>query len=208
MDDMTWLNLMGWISIVFSILLAIISIMAVGKHFTDLQYQRAAKLNGIRWIQSWINIRTHGNRVFFALAFLITSILALTDVDILTRTWVSRILFMALLFLYLASSILDWIAEHKQLLILMRFEHVNNLPIIRLTIHKLGNLLFEYFGLVSLIREQSHNLENKDQDETKILEDLESRIKATVKTIQLDVHAMDPTYKSSLSEGPKHADST
>lgn len=210
MGDVNWLDVMVWISIAFSILLAIISIMAVGKHFTDLQYQKAAKLNDIRWIQSWINIRTHSNRVLFALAFLTASILALTDVNIVVRTWIGRILFMILLFVYLTSSILDWLAEHKQLLILMRFEHINNLPSIRLSIHKLSNLLFEYFGLMSLMRERTADLENKGQDREEIrsVEDLEAHIKATVKSIQLDIHSMDPTYKSSFGEGQRNADPT
>lgn len=183
-------------SIIFAIPLLVISMLAVGKHVSELQYQKIARLNGIRSIQGWKNLRTHANRVLFAGAFLVTSILGLTDVDIITRTWIGRALFLFVLFEFLLSSILDWRAELKQLEILMHYEQINNIPAIRIGLHKLNNklqLLFGYTTEVEMSKEQKESLEV-----------IQEEIIVTVKAIQIDFRAMDPSYRLQTQQLPLH----
>src|SRR5688572_29082933 len=121
------LDVLLWASIILSLVLMIISLMSVGKHASELQYQKARKLNGIRWIQSWINLRIQGNRVFFALAFCVTSIIGIVEVEFLLRSWIGRSLFFGVLIAFTVSAAMDWMAEAKQLKILLEFEDVNNI---------------------------------------------------------------------------------
>jgi hypothetical protein len=176
-----------WISIVLSMPLLAISLMAVGKHVDALQYQAAKKLNGIRWIQSWTNLRIHFNRVIFAAVFLYTSVLGVINADIIFRTWAGRVGFIFVLLIFLISSVYDWIAEQKQLQILFKYEEINNLASIRVELHKLNNKLAIYYGMVELM--------SKTPEQTTELSVLEDEIKALVRTIQGDVHSMDPSYK-------------
>lgn len=193
MSDELALDILFYLAIVFSVPLLFISIMAVGKHVADLQYQIAAKLNGIRWIQSWIGLRTHFNRVLFAAVFLIVSVIGLFDVDLTIRMWVGRSLWLLLLLTYFASSILDWKAEQKQLRILMKFEDINNIPTMRLAIHKLNSRLTYYYGLTEFI--------SKSEEQTKEIELVQDEIKTIIKGIQIDIHSMDPSYKIPIIEG-------
>ena len=194
--DLDFLELMFWISIIMSATLAVISLMAVGKHASELQYQIARRLNGIRWIQSWINLRIHTNRVVFAAAFFTTSVLGLTTVDIISRTWIGRMLFMCVLSAFLISAVMDWCAEAKQLKILLEYEDVNKIPQMRVDLHALNNVLTEYFGL-----ENAQHLEAINRSE------LQEQIIRLVKGIQFNLHAMDPSYKSSRIEAD-HANTT
>lgn len=188
MDSETLFDIMYWVSITMSLILFVISTMAVGKHFADLRYQKAARLNGVRWIQSWINLRTHGNRVLFALVFCATSIMSVIDVDPYWRIAIGRPAFMLVLFVYLTSSVLDWLAEDKQLNVLMKYEEVNNVTNMRLSLHKLNNFLAHYTGLVQLLP--------KDAQKTAELDELLGDIQVTVQSIQTDVRSMDPSYKA------------
>jgi hypothetical protein len=118
MDDpvLFWM-LVG--SLILSVLLLFASGMTLGRKLADLEYQYAAGINGIRRIQSWVNIRTHGNRVLLALAFLIVAVLSLTDAPVFWRTWVSRALLLLVLANYTLSSILDWIDDRRQVALLL-----------------------------------------------------------------------------------------
>jgi hypothetical protein len=118
MDDpvLFWM-LVG--SLVLSVLLLFASGMTLGRKLADLEYQYAAGINGIRRIQSWVNIRTHANRVLLALAFLIVAVLALTDAPVFWRVWVSRALLLLVLVNYTLSSILDWIDDRRQVALLL-----------------------------------------------------------------------------------------
>jgi hypothetical protein len=107
-----------------SLLLVLASTAALGRLAADLEYQYAAGLNGVRRIQSWVNIRTHANRVILGLTFLVTGILSFTDAPILWRTWIGRVLFVVVLACYTVSSIMDWLAERKQVRLLLREQTV------------------------------------------------------------------------------------
>lgn len=187
MFSIEWLEVLFWISIVFSALLALLSTMAVGKHFAEIQYQREKGLNGIRWIQSIMNLRIHGNRVFFALAFATVSILALFDIDVYVRTWTGRVLFLSVLLIFFLSALLDWRDERKQLAILLKYEDINNIAKMRLQLHVLISRLAAYYGHVELT--------TVDEETRRELENLQCEMKALIKDIQKDLHKMDPTYR-------------
>lgn len=160
--------------------------MAVGKHLADLQYQHVARLNGIRWIQSITNLRKHSDRVIFALAFIVTSIMGLIDVEIIVRVWTGRILFMTVLLVYLINAIYDWFAEHKQLQILLKYEEINRLPAIRIGLHKLANQLSMLYGLIEFIPKEAAQIREIDE--------IQGSVQITLRGVQDDVRAMDPSY--------------
>lgn len=105
---------------VLGVLLMLTSGAAFGRILADLEYQVAAGLNGVRRIQSHINLRTHGNRIGLGLFVLTTSMLTFADVDLTWRTWISRVLFLLVLASYTLSSILDWLDERSQVRLLLR----------------------------------------------------------------------------------------
>jgi uncharacterized membrane protein YcjF (UPF0283 family) len=120
MAEAEWLDLLLGVVIVASLLLILLSGASVGRKATDLEYQYAAGINGIRRIQSWMNIRTHTNRVLFGLAFMFSSIIGLTDLWTLQRPWIGRMIFLFVLLAFLYSAIRDWLADRK--MVLMRIE--------------------------------------------------------------------------------------
>lgn len=183
MDNETVLELLLWISVVFSLPLLIISTMAVGKQTADLQYQLVKKVNGIRGIQSWVNLRTHINRVLFAGVLFISSVLVLIDAPIFIRTWAARAGLIFVLVIFTISAILDWIAGIRQLRILAKYEEVNNIGRMRSNMHVLANKLTEYYNIVDI--QQIENVE---------LDRLMDEITILVKDVQIDLHDMDPSY--------------
>jgi hypothetical protein len=114
---MLWLQVAA---IVLGVLLLLASAAAFGRILADLEYQLAAGLNGVRRIQSHINLRTHGNRIGLALFTLVAGVLGLLDAGPAWREWVARALFLAVLAGYTVSSILDWLAERAQVRLLLR----------------------------------------------------------------------------------------
>jgi hypothetical protein len=119
MDD----AILGWLLVavgVLSLTLILSSMATLGRKIADLEYQIEAGVNGVRRIQAWINARTHANRVFLGLTFLTTSVLAISDVPPLWRTWIGRVLFILVLLAYTASSVLDWLDERRQVKLLLR----------------------------------------------------------------------------------------
>lgn len=118
MDD----PILNWLLIVvglLSVVLILASMATLGRKMADLEYQIAAGLNGVRRIQSWINARTHANRVFLGLTFLTTSVLAVSDLPLYWRTWVGRVLFILVLLGYTVSSVMDWLDERRQVHLLL-----------------------------------------------------------------------------------------
>jgi hypothetical protein len=103
-----------------ALLLLLFSSATVGRKLSDIEYQRAAGVNGVDRIQAIINARTHANRVFLALTFLIVSILGFVDVPPEIKTWVARVLFLLMLGSYTAASVLDWIDERRQVRLLLK----------------------------------------------------------------------------------------
>lgn len=182
------LDVLFWSSLLLSIPLFIISLMAVGKHVADLQYQVAANLNGIRWIQSWINLRTHANRVAFAFAFTLTSVLGIFDVEYITRSWIGRVVFLIVLVAFLLSAILDWFAENRQLKILMQYSKVNNVTSVRVYLHKLRSSLQILYGVAEL----PDDTPNRE----KLVTDAQYNVSVLLDLIQRDVRAMDPSYSA------------
>ena len=119
MDDSEAMTAVLSLTVALSLALMIASSAAFGRILADLEYQYAAGLNGVRRIQSWVNLRTHGNRVLLAVFALVVAALGLIGVDGVLRAWVLRLLFVLVLLTYTASSILDWIAERKQVRLLL-----------------------------------------------------------------------------------------
>lgn len=188
-----FLDVVRGVSIFLALPLMIISLMALGKHFSDLLYQRAKGLNGIRWIQSFINIRIHSNRVFFAFAFFTTSILNLAEVDPVIRAWIGVLLFLGVLTSFLISAIMDWFAEAKQLEELLKYEEVNRIPEMRLNLHRVQNRLMALYGYIEL----HATVDEKTSAEIVILQE---ELKLLVKSVQMDLHAMDPSYREEKKE--------
>lgn len=103
-----------------SLLLLLFSAATLGRKLSDIEYQKAAGINGIDRIQAVINARTHANRVFLGLTFLIVSILGFVDFSPVIETWVARVLFLLMLGFYTASSVLDWLDERSQMRLLLK----------------------------------------------------------------------------------------
>lgn len=105
-----------WVLIVvLAGLLTVASSATLGRKLGDIEYQRAAHINGIFRIQAYINARTHANRVWMGVVFLIVSLVPLGDIDPFWRTWISRVLFISMLGSYTVSSVLDWLDEHRMM---------------------------------------------------------------------------------------------
>lgn len=119
MDDPVLVGLLIAI-IVMAVLLLLFSTATLGRKLSDIEYQRAAGVNGVDRIQAIINARTHANRVFLALTFLIASILGFVDVPPEIKTWVTRVLFLMMLGFYTSSSVFDWADEKRQVAMLIR----------------------------------------------------------------------------------------
>ncbi|SRR6266536_2274503 len=111
-------DILAWLlaaSVAVSVALALISAGELGRNLADLEYQRASGTNGIRTIQAWRNVRTHGNRVFLAVSFIVISVLLMAGAPEVWRMWTNRVLFVLVPLFYLISSILDWHDDGRQL---------------------------------------------------------------------------------------------
>ena len=116
-EDVFWLAVS---TVVLAVVLFGASGFAFGRILADLEYQLAAGVNGVRRIQSKVNLRTHGNRIMLAVFGLAVGIMGLTPLSILWQNWISGVLFIGVLMIYSASSIMDWMAERKQVRLLLR----------------------------------------------------------------------------------------
>lgn len=119
MDDPVLVGLLAAI-IGMALLLLLFSTATLGRKLSDIEYQRAAGTNGVSRIQSIINARTHANRVFLALTFLVVSVLGFVDFPPVVESWVARTLFLLMLGSYTVASVLDWIDERAQVRLLLR----------------------------------------------------------------------------------------
>ena len=106
--------------IALGIVLVLASGAAFGRILADLEYQLAAGLNGVRRIQSKVNLRTHGNRIMLGVFALGVGIMGLTSLSLVWQNWISGILFLGVLTIFCASSMLDWLAERRQVGLLIR----------------------------------------------------------------------------------------
>lgn len=100
--------------IFMALLLLLFASATLGRKLSDIEYQKVAGINGILRIQAIINARTHANRVFLALTFLIVSTFGFVDFPPVIETWIARVLFLSMLAVYTASSILDWRDDRRQ----------------------------------------------------------------------------------------------
>lgn len=107
------------VGMVLAVVLVLASSMTLGRKVADLEYQIAAGLNGVRRIQSWINIRTHSNRIVLGLAFLVMTMMRFADVAPEWRAWIAYGLFTLVLGAYAVSSVKDWLDERRQVRLLL-----------------------------------------------------------------------------------------
>lgn len=120
---MTTDPILFWLGVAMAVValaLLLSASLMLGRKLADHGYQQAAGLNGVRRIQSVINIRTHGNRVALGLVFLIAAFLIVFDLELWWRTLVTRSLIVTLLLGYTVSSVLDWGDEDAQMRILLK----------------------------------------------------------------------------------------
>jgi hypothetical protein len=131
MDDL----ILGWLLVAvgaLSLTLILAATATLGRKLADLEYQRVTGINGVRRLQAWINARTHANRVFLGLTFLTTSVLAISDVPPLWRTWIGRVLFILVLLAYTVSSVLDWLDERRQVKLILAEQRAGVAPDLRM----------------------------------------------------------------------------
>lgn len=115
-------DLYAWslgMAILCSVALILVAAATLGRKLADYEFQVASGINGVRRIQAYINMRSNVNRISFGLVYLATTTLALTDLDIVYRTYISRFLFILLLAMYTRSAVIDWFDERKQMRILV-----------------------------------------------------------------------------------------
>lgn len=190
-EELTLLAL-NVIAIIMSLILSIVSAFSVGRHLGDIEYQRVARLNGIRLIQSWVNIRIHTNRFILAVTYGLTSLMIFLNVDLFLRTWISRILFIVVLIIFTVSSILDWMAERKQIVALMERDKQNSFAGLRVRGHALRGKLQLLYGLVDLLPKQ-----DKDRDE---IDAVMKAVSEELDELQMVVRKLDPNYKRTLGD--------
>lgn len=175
-----------------SLLLVIISTVSLGKQIADIEYQMTMHLNGIRRLESNINFRKHLGRLIVGFIFLSVTITAYMSMPIIYRTWIARIEFVSLLTYMFISSILDWIAEYKQLHILMNSNPHKGLAATRLYVHSANN---DITVLISLGQILGHKYsKDEDVDITLFNTAAESLIEK-MKGIQQELRKLDPAYK-------------
>jgi hypothetical protein len=117
-------------TILLSIFVIIGSALAFGRILADLEYQTTAGLNGVRRIQSHVGLRTHGKRILLGLFGLVLGIMGVTTLDIVWQYNVGGLLFILILILFGASSVLDWFAEREsvRILLLERESYLAGMP--------------------------------------------------------------------------------
>lgn len=116
-ENVSWLSIS---TIMLALLLIGASSAAFGRILADLEYQIATGINGVRRIQSRVNLRTHGKRVMLGVFALVVGIMGLTSISLIWQNWISGALFLGVLAAFAVSSLLDWAAERRQMLLLIR----------------------------------------------------------------------------------------
>lgn len=109
-----------YITLFFAFGLLVTSAATAVRKLIDLEYQKFAGLDGIRKIQSHINILTQINSFALGLMFIIITGLLLGDAPMWVRTWVNRFMFAVLMGSFFGSSIFYWRSEKKQLKLSMQ----------------------------------------------------------------------------------------
>lgn len=187
MGEETILDTLLWAAILVSVVLGFLSTAALGRQYADLEYQREINLNGIRKIQSWVNMRIHSNRIALAVSYTITSIISIVDYNIVGRMWISRVLFLTILLAFTASALLDWLAERRQVKIIVNDPGMSKIGDIRNQIHSFRQSMQELYGVVELIKKT----QAEDEVVQRVLQDLTARIDK----LHSDIRSLDPQYR-------------
>lgn len=163
------------------------STAALGSQYSDLQYQIEANINGIRQIQSKINIRINFNRMLVALVFAGASIIILADANIYLRGWIVRLGFLSILVAFTVSSVLDWTAHKKQIKYLMSDPYTLKLASLRSQMHSLRQPIAVVFSGVNL-------LEMSDK-EREVLDEAMKEATDKLEQLQADIRSLDPQFR-------------
>ena len=115
MTEETALYVLLLSTLALSLILVLVSSAAFGRILSDIEYQQLTGINGVRRIQSRVNLRTHGNRIVLGLVFGTLAVLTMIEMPGIWRVWTGRGLLVLMLAGYAASSVLDWLAERAQL---------------------------------------------------------------------------------------------
>ena len=108
------------VAILCSVALILVAAATLGRKLADYEFQVVSGINGVRRIQAYINMRSNVKPDLFSVwCISLTTTLALTDLDIVYRTYISRFLFILLLALYTRSAVIDWFDERKQMRLLV-----------------------------------------------------------------------------------------
>jgi hypothetical protein len=185
-DELFWLNVLFCVVIVAAILLIIVSLASLGKQLGDVEYQKAMGINGIRRLQSNINIRKHVGRALLGFVFFSISFITFTDLPIMLRMWVSRLELLILLMYMAYACVADWIGEYKQLQILIKSTPVAGLSKLRLQAHALEDIVLE-------LRELSTELSPTPVVSKQLI--LLDDVNAGIKNLQKFISERDPTFK-------------
>lgn len=97
-----------------------VSLVALGGALADWEYLKERRMNGLRSIQAFANVRNHTKRSLVALLFLVIGALALVEVPY--RGAISRWLLIAASLILMLASIWDWIDRARMVRLLIRSE--------------------------------------------------------------------------------------
>lgn len=103
------------VSLVASCLLILGAMAMIARKQTNLDYQRAAGINGTHLLQGHIDTRIYGAFLLAGITFAVFSSLLLADASMIWRQWVNRSLFVALPLLSSIVIILNWLDERRQM---------------------------------------------------------------------------------------------
>lgn len=119
-DTLVFWGLLGLVVIlVLAVLLVLASTATLGRKLADMEYQEVAGINGVRRIQAWVNVRTHGNRIGLGITAIVIGILILASVPLFWLVVIVVVLLICVFAGYAYSSIQDWLDERKQVHLLL-----------------------------------------------------------------------------------------
>lgn len=179
-DVLDWILI---ISVVCAIILFSVSMATLGRQISDLEYQVAVNINGIRRLQSWINIRIQACYIFMAFVFITTSLLGLAGASLEVRLWVNRSLYLVLLGLFMFNTILAWMAEQRQVQLLIGESGKPIVPEIRAK----GHILMGKMQVVASLVDSGVSGDELTESLNEVITE--------VKSLQGLLRKLDPTYK-------------
>ena len=107
------------VSLGLAILLTGIALAALGRKLADLEFQIVRGIVGVPRIQSGITIRSQIGNVGIGMLFILITVLLLAGAPEWIRMWANRGFWTVLLGGLLASEVMDWMAERKQIRLLI-----------------------------------------------------------------------------------------